>query len=215
MRRLLAAAVVVPLLALPGAAHAASWSGAEPAGDAVSVTHSDDPAPCGTTTETSTSEGDITRLAVRHTRGQVRLALHVTGLTTAKRTFTTFTVRTESRVVDVALSRVHGHTRVELSDAPDLRDLDPDECGAYYYAVGVSTCRGAVGDIDAEGDTVVATLPRACLDRPRFVQVAASISGHRGDARFHDSWIPDGADDGSWLTPVYGPRVKHPARPAR
>ncbi|QCW50677.1 hypothetical protein FE634_10105 [Nocardioides dongxiaopingii] len=205
---LLAAALVAlaPLSAVP--AHADRWSDNEPVGDARTVTFDPEPEPCGTVTQRPSPDGDIRRLAVRHTKTDLVLRLDVVGLPRPRSVFAEFTVRTSRHDWLVTVdSFATGGPDVSIGRAPDLTDVEPDECGYITYTTGGSRCADTEARIDRSAGTVVATVPRRCLGRPEWVRVGADVQNIAADGSY-DRWSPRGADNGDWRTPVFGPRVR-------
>ncbi|WP_134766085.1 hypothetical protein [Nocardioides sp. 1609] len=204
---LLAAALVAlaPLSAVP--AHADRWSDNEPVGDAIVVTFDPEPEPCGTVTRRSTPDGDIRRLAVRHTSTDVVLRLDVIGLPRPRDLWAEFTVRTPRHDWLVSVDARGPGGGVFIGRAPDLTAVEPDECGFITYATVSSGCAGAQARISRSAGTVVATVPRRCFRAPEWVRVGAEVQNVAADGSF-DRWSPRGADNGDWRTPVLGPRVR-------
>ncbi|WP_137291909.1 hypothetical protein [Nocardioides dongxiaopingii] len=205
---LLVAALVAlaPLSAVP--AHADRWSDNEPVGDARTVTFDPEPEPCGTVTQRPSPDGDIRRLAVRHTNTELVLRVDVTGLPRSRDLFTELTVRTPRHDWLVSLDPpARGGGGVFVGRAPDLTAVEPDECGFIAYGVVSSGCDGATSRVDRSVGTVVVVLPRRCLGRPGWVRVGAAVQDMAPDGSW-DRWSLRGADNGDWRTPVLGPRVR-------
>lgn len=221
IRRLTLATAVLPLALLPSVAHAATWSGAEPTGDATSTTYSPDPPPCGTFTETVSKAGDITRLTVRHTRTTVQLTLVVAGLADLKDAQASFAVGTHRMDWELDVSKSRGKVEAWLMDVPEyptdeeLAQMEAD--GQCYFLVGSSGegCSKVHAAIDVDAGRITASIPRSCLDNPQWVRAGGSVSGTTkgaGGVYVTDEWAPKKLDDGDWRTPTYGPKVAHPKR---
>ncbi|MDO9457013.1 hypothetical protein [Nocardioides sp.] len=202
------------LLAVPGSARADTWSGPDPTGDAVTYGYDPDPPPCGTETEGRSRNGDIRRLAVRHTGDDVTLVLRVVGLGKLKQIYLSLPLRTNRRSYDVVVD-FPGKRPVRASlwtPTTYGEPSEPDECGNVYVGGGAQGlgCPEIAASFDRPTGRVTVTLPRSCLGTPRWVQAGASVQGtHGNDVVVLDHWQRPGTGDDDFRTPDYGARVRH------
>ena len=204
--RRLGPGVLLSLLLVAAPAHAETWSSPDPGGDATVVEFDPEPEPCGTITETPTTEGDVRRLTVRHSRDDVVLTVAVTGLVRAGAASASFTVLTPGRDLFVDVYRYAGRTRIDLAELPRIDEDDVDECGSFFFGAGVIPCPRARGEIAVKESRIRVTLPRRCLGTPRWVRVGVGVC-----SAGCDTWAPAGTTVG-FFRPV-GRRVHAGPRP--
>jgi hypothetical protein len=212
-------ALVLPLLVLAApAAHAETWSARDARGDAETLTFSPDPAPCGTSTVTTspdTTRQDLSGIRVEHGSDDIEVRLRMRDL--ARRDHGTswyvhLLTPHGAYVVDVLPAQRGEPAQPFLSEEPELPETtDPAVCGYTATSVGVP-CRHLGVRLDPRSDQVELTVPRSCLGRPRWVRVGADVLGafsgsaETGFTLTRDEWRPQGTTV-SGYPPPYGPRV--------
>jgi hypothetical protein len=209
----LVGATAVGLLASP--AHAETWHGADARHDVTTFSHSAQPPPCGTSTDGTDPTDrlrDITGLRVAHTTDTITVRVSMRELR-RRGSDTNWVVHLRvpagAFAVDVARGGGHGLTAL-LTKEPHFPP--PDECGGTLV---VTTGRGCVGlrvAVDPSRDTLVLTVPRACLKEPRWVQAGAGVyggfSGTPDDYTSHSDYWAQPGESASGFLPPYGPRVR-------
>ena len=204
---LLAALLV---LATSAPALADGWSAPDPEGDVSGFTFDLEPEPCGTLTEVDGSDVaavDITRLGVRHRRSDLRVRISLRDLSSVKNLDVTLSLRTPGADVDVVSFRWEGGVENFMMETIDFSELEPDECGFVIVVSETWDCPGLSSRIRPAIDRVTVIVPRACLDDPRWVRVAASVRGEVAQVSYSDYWAPRGPAPEVWR-PTYGPRVR-------
>lgn len=207
---------------LPATAHAERWDVPDPRRDVDGVQVLPEPEPCGTEVDVDTSDRtneDVTRLRVRHTRTHVRVRARFRDLDeTVQSHLVTFHLVTNERawMLDVfRFQRKDGSPRTMsfLARTPAAPD-HVDECGdSLIMVVGLSCRKGLV--VDLETDTVSASLPRRCLDNPRWVRAGVESHGYLEDdagtpTYLHDQWGEEAAPADDFLSSPLGPRLAAP-----
>ena len=192
-------------------AAAGTWREPDAAEDVTSFSYSPDPPPCGTFQEyvhPSDATTDIVALRVRHER-EVELTARFRDLGGRGRQYMSFQVETDGRafVLDVERDGPRAAVRSELWVAPREAPV-PDECGTYGYHLLGRSCSGLSATMAPDLDVVAVTVPRPCLNRPRWIR--AGVEAYRyldGDRVRHDRWAPPGADETA-VGGVLGPVVR-------
>lgn len=150
-------------LGAPTAAHAERAVTQDPAGDAVLVDTTTEPAPDAeggqipSTPAPEFTAVDITRTVVDHRADRLRVTVRFRDLRSTQLHFTAIRVRTPQRRFGIDIERMRGRS----------------QGAATLTGAGGRTveCRGLRWSIDNDTDRVVASLPTSCLDAPRWVQV--------------------------------------------
>lgn len=205
----------------PSLAHADRWVSPDPKKDVRGIQFVPEPPPCGGVVEVDGSANtneDITRLRVRHSRTHVMVRARFRDLDSSVEQMVTFHIGTDSGPMMLDLWRSQkkdGTFRLWnfLAETPD--DPDPEEmgeCGFSYGVMGIQCRTSPV--LDFETDTATATIPRRCLDDPRWVQVGVEstgfVEGEEGSfTAYYDQW-GDEADDSSLIMSPLGARVPAP-----
>ena len=141
-------------------------------------------------------KGDTLKLRVAHTERVVRFKLSVSELEESKRvdTFATFAMKTNTG------------KRANL-EVLIFGDGVPDE--PYFYVDGAGVrrdkCPGARIAVNYDADTVVARVPRKCLNYPKWVKGGAGLGSLTRTTTYVDDVNIDGAP-GQELK--LGPRVR-------
>jgi hypothetical protein len=215
-----AAALALALLA-PTAAHADRWTGTEAAGDVRAWNFEPEPAPCGTDTQVdgiAETHTDLTAVTVRHTRRAMVVTSRFRDLDADLPTILFVNVRSSTGGWWLDLWRDQTRTgtwrtTTFLGGEPEFPD--PDEigpCGEYGLGIAGIGCR-IKRDLDFEADHIRLTVPRRCMDNPRWVRVAASNQRSEDSGTEDDpssNFFIDDLDGGTVLSewmPPFGPRV--------
>lgn len=214
------AALALALL-VPTAAHADRWSGTDETGDVEGWHYDPEPEPCGTSTDVdgaAQANEDFTRLGVRHTRRSVVVTAKFRDLDAELEQMVTVYIRTPRGGFWLDLVRYQarsGKWRVItfLAEAPRYPDPDDvDECGGFGFFSWDIGCRKG-RELNFAEDYVRLTVPRTCIENPRWVRIGADSSrfvepedpSDESFTVFSDEW-----DGGTVLTKwkiSYGPRV--------
>jgi hypothetical protein len=197
------------LIPIPAQAVEGSWRSSDPSGDVTGRAFSPEPPPCGTVTYPEVTEGDITRVDVRHRPASVKVAVRLAGATPVEGMQLTVPVQTSRRHFLVILDGRKGRLRggVEVVGQIDDDDIDVDECGNESYSFGTFGPRCRVVTTAAPR-LLTLVIPRKCIGDPRWVRVGAELGGG-DDAMWHlDRWAPADYDDTKWWIHTYGPRVR-------
>lgn len=201
-------------------AGAGEWADRDARGDVTTDLHSPEPPPCGTWTEQVLADDehtDITRVRVRHTRRELRVAVRFRDLRARGHHDTVVSLRTPRRDLMLEVSRHPGSARahVALTSMPDLDALADEmldeECGIVGFVSSEQRCAGIRGHLDHVRDRVVAAVPRRCLGTPRWVRarVSAYSSGPADGAPLRaDRWEPRDATAPNWAGGHLGPKVR-------
>ena len=216
--RVAGAATLALALLAPTAAVADYWRSTDDSRDVEGFNYDPEPAPCGTVTELDGSgdtNTDITRLGVRHTRRALVVTTRFRDLKVAREQNLSINIRTSTEGYELDLYREAPSTGAwqvytDLWTEPDYPDPDDvPECEGFGVVSHGVTCR--IGRrIDFANDLIRLTVPRPCLENPRWVRIAAGSSrfldhGSTFDIYF-DEW-DGGARLNYWLPP-FGPRVR-------
>lgn len=159
---------------------------------------------------------DITRLGVDHGVDSVVVALDLRDVGRRdRRTSYDVALRTRDRLYDMQIyPGRQGMAQVDFASLRPVRDPDAPECGRVL-TVQDRGCAGLVADLAPAANTVTVTIPRTCLDDPRWVRVGAVSGGFdRGGLSFNgkvvtvssDTWGARGSGF-TTLVPPLGPRV--------
>jgi len=218
--RLAASLVALSLLALAAPAHAETWSSRDRRADVIGYeislpdpSESDDGV-CDTPPPRrvrSDARRDLLRLSVDHTATDVVVTLSVRAVAHRDRD-TSYDVylRTPGATYGLDAFRTEeGTTYVTLSEQPPPPEPTVvDGCEVVAIATLSSGCEGLSFERDPAADTVTYTVPRRCIDRPRWVEVGAEVYGFPGDSEGRsDRWGRRGLEAEGYLPP-FGPRVR-------
>ena len=193
------------------AAHADRWWGRDAARDVTQFTFTPEPPPCGTwevTTQAQDNATDLVGLSVVHGRDDVVLRAHYRDLTAFADRYVSFTLATDGRDFEVALSEQRRRGPVaELWSAPTEPDV-VDGCGTYSVILTGGGC-DVESQVLLERDVIVVTVPRDCIGDPRWVR-AGVVDQRSIGARFRgDAWGLTGEGTETDLADVpLSPRVR-------
>ncbi|WP_182523447.1 hypothetical protein [Nocardioides dongkuii] len=208
MRFLLLAPLLVAGLLLPAPAQAAVWTGTDDTGDVVGTTYDPEPLPCGTVTRhdgSARTHGDLVRVRVRHGRDRLRITTRYADLRPGRALTVAHEVRTPGR--DFVAGVMTSPGRRPSTWWYDAAAESTDSCGITSGTIiggGGVTCPSLREAVSLRRDRVRLTIPRDCLEAPRWVRVDA-FAGHEADAVWYgDRW---GEPGGRW-----SPRLR-PGRP--
>jgi hypothetical protein len=161
-------------------------------------------------------ERDLRRLAVEHTTKSVTVTMSMGAVRPrSTATYWSLHVHTARRAYEVSVSRYErgGDLEVSLVKAPNPPEPGGTESCFFSYSTPVIPCAGAVAKADTAARQVSVTLPRECLQRPRWVKVGAAAQSTAGPEAgglltiLADFWGPRGvAYDG--FEPPLSPRVR-------
>jgi hypothetical protein len=206
LKRTLATATLALLLAAPTSqAHAATWSKADAVGDATA--QSLDPLTGEQTYAPSTDRSaDVVRTTIRHQRRAVVLTLRLADVDPTG----------ASSVVTVLQTPV-GRFLAAASSSPGSYTFMLMPMSGRGARDGVR-CTDARADFDDAADTVTVSVPRACIGRPRWVQVGALATSTDLLGALDTAGDPDGAisetvddalrDGGHARRPMMSPKVR-------
>lgn len=226
--RVLAPICALAVLALPTAAHAEVWSGADRGGDVRALdSATTDCGPESLTPEPGHPGVDITGLRVSHTRRTVVLALHLATLTRSTNRGYGFFLDTPKGAYVAEYSRAafglwpHPEVYADLGAAPEDYLTDPCQDDSAGSASSESSptmslpsrhCETPQVSLDRERDVLTLRTPRRCLEKPRWVRATAYAVDFSEATTYVDSWTPaSGAPDDALLG-VLGPRVRSGSR---
>jgi len=181
--RLLALALPVAVLC-PAAAHAASVTVGDGAGDAKAInmavafgdlvdgTTSDGPFFLDAPAETST---DVVSTTIDHARKRLTLTVQFRDLVDTQGHSVEFRVFTPEGRYNLLIGVVGGQTVAELypgrASVVVTGSDDTDSSGD-----GTKPCRTVRARYDLAADTLTASVPTSCLGAPKWVQVAAGVT---------------------------------------
>ena len=186
------------LLALaPTAASAATWRHTDAAGDVLVSAYDVDSEPLGSGVDPSVRDGDVVTSSLRHGPYRVVSTVHLRRLGTAVPTTFTAGYRASSGVrrwvsLTVDATRPRGQVMMATPAGDPVR------------------CRGLERRVDLRRATLVISVPRACLGRPRWVSGTAMVarSDHDPDFTRIRTYVDDGLLVGTTRSPGWSPRVR-------
>ena len=157
---------------------------------------------------------DITRLSVDHGAEDVVIEMDLREVVRHDKgtTYEAF-VRTPDRIYEVSVFSVSNRAP-EVSVSTVRVGRDPG-CGPALVGGQIVECDEVGADVDPQADRVSITIPRACLQAPRWVRVGALAGGFdpgqltdgsTSVTIWADVWGPAGTTLGALLPPS-GPRV--------
>ena len=179
--RLVALALPVVALLAPSIAHAEKVVTRDAAGDVVQLIQNED----GSTETIAAPDyagADIVRTVVDHRSARLRVSVRFRELRRDSWHFTVIRVLTPRGKFDLLVERPGGKPIVSLTRGK--KDVD---------------CRGLKARVDRGTRSVTASLPTACLDTPRWVQVGVGAIALDGDPLSPDllaAYADDGHRDG-------------------
>jgi hypothetical protein len=207
MSRLIVVLLALSSLALPSAAHAERWVGADPTGDAQSWQYDpadDCPAPAPTTSDHAAGE-DITSLTVRHQPRRVVMVVRYAADTSIARRWSWLHVDTPGEPLAVMVDERRDRTRRVRVMAEIAWEPIDDDCGGWAGWTSGSSCRGDLATADERRLEV--SVPRSCLHQPAWVKVGVDGFGRDDEVAVRDVWGTDQVPvDPNEIT--YGPRVR-------
>ncbi len=191
----LATVLAVPVLALGApTAYARSWTHTDGTGDVWQYYYDDDYHPAS-----SQGEGDITRVRVDHNRRNVQLSMTLRDNdASTDLSYYYFEVQNGRHVV----REVEVFHKAGFSPDTILRIHQGPSTGALVH------CRGKKrATISWTTHTVVATVPRACFGRPKYLRVSAyDYLSYQG----REDLFTDDAQSGGMHYPFGGNRTWSP-----
>ena len=124
-------------------------------------------------------------------------------------------IRPRSSPVDRSARVVAPDADAETWAASDPRaDVRGIKDCSYVFEFVTVGCDGPRANLLPKTDQLVVTIPRVCLGEPKWVRVAAQVTGYtKPDAEgppilSSDFWAPRGVERKGFLPP-FGPRVHH------
>jgi hypothetical protein len=190
--RLVAALAPVVLL-LPGAAHAEKVVTEDPAGDVVTLTG--DVELEEAVLAPDHAGADIVRTVVALGENRLRLDVHFRALGRDPFHFTVARIRTPRGAYDLVVERLGGAPIASLERRS-----------------GTVECRGLRAKVALRTDTVSATMPAACLEGPRWVQVgvgAVAVDADQASPDLAAAYADDGHRAGGIRDDLaFGPKVR-------
>jgi len=204
--RLAAALVPAVALVLPAAAHAEKVVTEDSVGDARawnSAQYASSPAP-------DEASADITRTVVAHGNRRLIITIHFRDLSLARDNLTVVRVHTPQKKIRIGVSKKPGSRAQTVT----------------YGRVWALDCRALRATVDGGADQVTISVPTACIDAPRWVQLELrsisepvdrteedegelGSSGYYGDDGYRDNTIRNGSGRAK------GPRVHRGPTEAR
>lgn len=181
------ALAVSAALQLPSAAHAEKVVTEDPAGDAQAVTSD---VPDGSSADAAfapapaESAVDITRTVVAHGNTRLSITVHLRDLVLTSPNHETYVrLATPGPDYTVRVSKSPGSRTVTELGRKSGRDVD---------------CRGLRAKVDGDTDRVSLSLPTACIESPRWVQVGVGVVRQAEPAPGSTTPVVDAmfADDG-------------------
>ena len=197
---LTAAAVLV--VGAPTAASAQTYRHTDPAGDVTRDTYNFNTDEEVQTVDPTIAEGDVIGSTVKHNPRKVITTLTFRELTvTDDQSQFVVLIRSSSnvnRIVAVTADRDHARGVQQIARLKNGRKV---------------SCRGLSHSIDYTANTVTITVPRRCLDRPRWVSVAAVSERFAADdattpSDTFEAYLDDAHHTGLGDNAVYSPRLR-------
>ncbi|MDR7255276.1 hypothetical protein J2X46_004278 [Nocardioides sp. BE266] len=180
--RLIAAIAPLALLA-PAAAHAAEVTVSDVAGDAKAINMGlalgaflgsgapDGPIFLDAPAETS---ADVASTTIDHARKRLTLTMHFRDLVEVEGHSVEFRILTPEGRYDLSAAFIGGRTESAFSPARSSVTVSSD--GSVTMGPESRPCRTVRARYDAAADTLVASVPTACLGEPKWVQVSAGVT---------------------------------------
>ncbi len=190
----LAAALVPAVLLMPSAAHAEKVVTQDPAGDVVTL--ADESVELEEAAPAPDYAGvDVVRTAVAHGAHRLRVSVTFRALEREPFQFTVIRVSTPQGNHEIVVERLGGKPITSIHGGRRTAD-----------------CAGLKAKVDLGADTLTTSLPTACFDTPRWVQVgvgAIALAADQGSPELAALYADDAHRDGEIRDNIAkGPKVR-------
>lgn len=172
------------VLAAGSTAHAADWVHVDPAGDVAKATYSETQEDPGFTAAPEERRIDVRRVRVVHRSTQVLVKFKTREALPGR----DFAIFAEIKTPDAR----YGVERVSLFGESDT---------TFTKGTRARSCRGLKVTIDRPARTATISVPRRCLESPRWVRVGLGVLRFRGETVYADDGLSARIGDGLVLSP--------------